>query len=211
MNARTPQLDKFNQPDFIARLQAGDEAAYQDVVDELAAWCAVYINRKFNINAEDAKDIVQDIVMTVYRKIKSYDPSKGKFTQWVFQVLRNQCLDWLRKRKMERLTFSELLAMESTIQDEVIILRDDLSPLEKLPRKVRAAILKLPGRYQQLVGLMLLNASEDYIMGIMQIKVTQYFSQFQIPCFVKITDGISAIKVKEANYGKETQTSSQSF
>jgi RNA polymerase sigma-70 factor (ECF subfamily) len=170
LNKRKPRLDKFEQPDFIARLRAGDEMAYQNLVDELATWLAVYINRKFSINVEEAKDIVQDTIMTVYRKIKSYDPAKGKFIQWVFRVLRNQCLDWLRKRKRERLTFRELLAPDLTIQDEVKSFRDDLSPLEKLPREVRAAILRLPGRYQQFVGLMLLGASEDYIMAIMQIK-----------------------------------------
>jgi len=170
LNTRKPRLNNFEQPDFIASLRAGDELAYQNLVDELATWLAVYVNRKFSINAEEAKDIVQDTVMTVYRKIKSYDPAKGKFIQWVFRVLRNQCLDWLRKRKRERLTFRELLVPDLTIQNEVKIFRDDLSPLEKLPREVRAAILRLPGRYQQFVGLMLLEASEDYIMGIMQIK-----------------------------------------
>jgi len=81
LNTRKPRLDKFEQPDFIARLRAGDETAYQEVVEELAVWFAVYTKRKFGINEEDAKDIVQDTVLTVYRKIKSYDPVKGKFIQ----------------------------------------------------------------------------------------------------------------------------------
>jgi len=115
LNTRKPRLDKFEQADFIARLRAGDETAYHEVVEELAVWFAVYINKKFSINVEEAKDIVQDTVITVYRKIKSYDPAKGKFIQWMFRVLRNQCLDWLRKRKRERLTFRELLATDLTI------------------------------------------------------------------------------------------------
>ncbi|MCI0696897.1 RNA polymerase sigma factor [candidate division KSB1 bacterium] len=194
MDTRIPSLDKLNQPDFIARLQAGDETAYQNVMEELATWFAVYIKRKFGITEEDAKDLVQDVIMNVYRKIKRFEPAKGKFTQWAFSILRNQCLDWLRKRKRERLTFRELLAADLSIQDEAKIFRDDLSPLEKLPREVRAAILRLPGRYQQFVGLMLLGASEDYTMGIMQIKTHSAFRSLKSRVLSKLRMEIQQLK-----------------
>jgi RNA polymerase sigma factor (sigma-70 family) len=175
LNTNTSRLDKFNQPDFIARLQAGDEIAYQDLVDEIATLFIFYAKRKFGINEEDAKDLVQDVVMNVYHKIELYEPGKGKFMQWVFRILRNRCLGWLRKRKKDRMTFRELLAIDLAIQEESKTFRDDLSPLEKLPIEVRRAILRLPGRYQQFIGLMLLNAPESYVMKIMQIKTHSTF------------------------------------
>lgn len=175
MNTRAPRLDKFNQPDYIARLQAGDEAAYQNLADEFATWFVIYAKRKYGINEEDAKDIVQDVIMNIYLKIELYEPAKSKFVQWVFRILRNRCLDWLRKRKKDRMTFRELLAIDLAIQEESKTFRDDLSPLEKLPIEVRRAILRLPGRYQQFIGLMLLNAPENYVMQIMQIKTHSSF------------------------------------
>jgi len=186
LNTRSPRLDKFNQPDFIAKLRAGDETAYHEVVEELAMWFAVYTKRKFGISEEDAKDIVQDAIMAVYLKIEFYQPARGKFVQWAFQILRNKCLDWLRKHKRERLTFRESLAKDLTIQDEGKTFRDNLSPLEKLPRAVREAILKLPGRYQQFIGLLLLDTPENYIMQIMQIKSLGTFRSLKSRVLVKL-------------------------
>jgi hypothetical protein len=56
--------------------------------------------------------------------------------------------------------------MDWAIASEGKDVHDDLSILERLPFQVQEAILRLPGRYQQFVGLMLLDASESYIMGI---------------------------------------------
>ena len=193
MKTRKLHLDKFEQPDFIASLRAGDDTAYHEVVEELAMWFAVYTKSKFGINEEDAKDIVQDTVLTVYGKIKSYDPAKGKFIQWVFRVLRNQCLDWLRKRKRERLTFRELLATDLNIPDKDKTSRDDLSPLEKLPLEVQETILRLPGRYQQFIGLMLLNASESYVMDIMQIKAHSTFRSLKSRILSKLRTEIQPL------------------
>jgi RNA polymerase sigma factor (sigma-70 family) len=175
LNTKTPRLDKFNQPDFIARLRAGDETAHREFTEELATRFALYVDRKFGIQAADAKDIVQDVMTNIYRQIKLYKPTKGKFVQWTFQILRNRCLDWLRKRTSERLVFKELSATDLSIQDESKISRDHLSPLEKLPFEVRRAILRLSDRYQQFIGLMLLGASENYIMQILQIKTRGTF------------------------------------
>lgn len=114
-------------------------------------------------------------MINIYRKLKLYEPIKGKLVQWAFQILRNRCLDWLRKRSNERLTFKELSATDLFIQDESKTTRDHLSPLEKLPFEVRQAILRLSDRYQQFIGLMLLGASENYIMQILQIKTRGTF------------------------------------
>lgn len=61
-------------------------------------------------------------------------------------------------------------AIDDWIEEDSASPKDNLSELEKLPSPVREAILRLPGRYQQFVGLRLLGAADDYIMQIMQIK-----------------------------------------
>jgi len=183
---RIPRLDKFNQQDFIARLRAKDEKAYRELDAELYTWFTVYSQRKFGITEQDAKDIVQDATMNIYHRMRHFDPKRGKFVHWAFRILHNRCLGWLRKRKNERLTFRELLATDEAVAKEGKDLHDDLSLLERLPFEVQKTILRLPGRYQQLVGLMLLGASESYIMGIMQIKTRSTFRSLKSRVLAKL-------------------------
>lgn len=74
-------------------------------------------------------------------------------------------------------TFKSLTVevVDTAAQEDSQTSRDNLSPLEKLPPEVREAILRLPGRYQQFIGLTLLNASESYVRDILQIKTASAY------------------------------------
>jgi RNA polymerase sigma-70 factor (ECF subfamily) len=50
-------------------------------------------------NGDDAADAVQDAMLTVLRKPRAYDPSKGELKPWFFRVVRNRALDLLRQRR----------------------------------------------------------------------------------------------------------------
>jgi RNA polymerase sigma-70 factor (ECF subfamily) len=49
-------------------------------------------------NREDAMDISQEAFVKAYRAIQRFDPERP-FYPWFLRILRNQCFDWLRKRK----------------------------------------------------------------------------------------------------------------
>ena len=50
-------------------------------------------------NADDAADAVQDAFATVLGSPDSYDAAKGPLRPWFMRVVRNRCLDILRRRK----------------------------------------------------------------------------------------------------------------
>ena len=60
--------------------------AVYDVVRDLAA----------------VEDLIQDIFMKTFRKIKLYDPTVGKFTVWLTTVARHEAINHLRRRKRSR-------------------------------------------------------------------------------------------------------------
>jgi len=49
-------------------------------------------------NREDAMDISQEAFVKAYRAIRRFDPDRP-FYPWFLRILRNQCFDWLRKRR----------------------------------------------------------------------------------------------------------------
>jgi len=50
-------------------------------------------------NPDDASDAVQDAFATVLGKPLAYDPDKGPLKPWFLRVVRNKCLDLLRRRR----------------------------------------------------------------------------------------------------------------
>jgi len=50
-------------------------------------------------NPDDASDAVQDAFATVLGKPRAYDADKGPLKPWFLRVVRNRCLDLLRRRR----------------------------------------------------------------------------------------------------------------
>ena len=44
-----------------------------------------------------ADDLVQDVMMTVWRKVDLYAPHKGAVSTWIFTIARNARIDWHRR------------------------------------------------------------------------------------------------------------------
>jgi RNA polymerase sigma-70 factor, ECF subfamily len=46
-----------------------------------------------------AEDLVQDVFVSVWRNAASYDPSKARFSTWVYRIARNRATDLARRRR----------------------------------------------------------------------------------------------------------------
>ena len=100
-------------------------------------------------NPDDAADAVQDALTTALAKPGRYDASKGHLKPWFLRVVRNRCIDLLRRRRPGDMGVDELvdlapnpeqalavtqrdralqraLASISTEQRQIIVLRDYL-------------------------------------------------------------------------------------
>ena len=49
-------------------------------------------------DAETANDILQDVFLNIWKKIESYDPSKGRLFTWMLNIARNAAIDKLRSK-----------------------------------------------------------------------------------------------------------------
>ncbi|WP_125153968.1 RNA polymerase sigma factor [Clostridium rectalis] len=66
-------------------------------------------------NKETAEDITQEVFITIYNKLYLYK-KQYKFSNWIFQIAKNKCIDYIRKYK--RVYESNIEDMNNMISKE---------------------------------------------------------------------------------------------
>jgi RNA polymerase sigma-70 factor, ECF subfamily len=95
----------------------------------------------------EAADAAQEAFEKIVVGIGKFDPERGSFRTWALTVARNACRDRLRRRGLERATFSDDEvegASGSNPEDHVANLREVANleqALSTLPEPMRAAIV----------------------------------------------------------------------
>jgi RNA polymerase sigma-70 factor (ECF subfamily) len=101
----------LSDEDLALALKAGDEAAF----DELVRRCQgrVYaVAYRITCNREDALDVTQETLLKAFRKIGSWQPTRG-FLPWLMRLTTNQSIDHLRRQRRHRHeTFDEAVGTE---------------------------------------------------------------------------------------------------
>ena len=55
--------------------------------------------RNITYDTESCEDIAQDVFLTAYIKLASFDPDRSNFSTWLFTIARNKSLNELKKKK----------------------------------------------------------------------------------------------------------------
>src|SRR6476469_2713196 len=85
---------------LIARLQAGDDTAVQELADR-------YRSRIFQLamrymkNREDAEEITQDVLFKVYRKVDAFR-GDAQLSSWIYRITFNAAMSRLRTARYQR-------------------------------------------------------------------------------------------------------------
>lgn len=81
-------------------LKAGDELAFDEIVSRCQG--RVYaIAYRITGNREDALDVTQETLLKAYRKIGTWQPTRG-FLPWLMRLTTNHSIDHLRRQKRHR-------------------------------------------------------------------------------------------------------------
>src|SRR5437588_13115226 len=85
---------------LLARLQAGDEQAVADLVNEYGS--KVYqLAFRYLRNKEDAEEITQDVLYKVYRKADTFR-GDAALSSWIYRITFNAAMSRLRTASYQR-------------------------------------------------------------------------------------------------------------
>jgi RNA polymerase sigma-70 factor (ECF subfamily) len=93
---------KIAQPEseLIERCIKGDQIAFGMLVEKMQTY-AFNLAFRILLNDEDAKDAVQDSFIKVWKNISGYQ-SSCLFSTWMYKIVVNTCLDYLKRNKNNR-------------------------------------------------------------------------------------------------------------
>src|SRR6188768_4401460 len=93
-------MDRTEDRQLIARLQAGDESAVQELAER-------YTPRIFQLamrhmkNREDAEEVTQDVLVKVYRKVGEFRGDSA-LSSWIYRITFNTAMSRLRNGRLAR-------------------------------------------------------------------------------------------------------------
>ena len=92
---------------------------------DASAWsefCTVYepviyrFAKRFHLQDADAREVSQEVLLTVSRKVESFDTlANGRFRGWLSKLARNAAVDLLRKRRERPTGGSDIFRLLSVV------------------------------------------------------------------------------------------------
>jgi RNA polymerase sigma-70 factor (ECF subfamily) len=86
-----------DEADLLARLRAGDDAAYEELVRTYSPRLLA-VARRIVGNDEEARDVIQDAFLNAFRSLRNFH-GDARLSTWLHRIVVNSALMKLRTRK----------------------------------------------------------------------------------------------------------------
>ena len=107
MNEASRPPDAAELATLVLRVAAGgDRAAFAALFGHFAPRVKAYLLR-LGTDAATAEDLMQDVMVTVWRRAVTYDPAQAGVGTWIFTIARNKRIDALRRERRPELDPSD--------------------------------------------------------------------------------------------------------
>jgi RNA polymerase sigma-70 factor (ECF subfamily) len=87
--------DELVDEEIVSRVQSGDRELFGMIVERYEKKLMRY-GTKFLSNSEDVQDLVQDVFVSVYQNIQSFNRSQ-RFSPWIYRIAHNAFVSGIRK------------------------------------------------------------------------------------------------------------------
>jgi RNA polymerase sigma-70 factor (ECF subfamily) len=150
-------------------VQNGDREAFGALVERYEAKLLRY-GKKFLSTHEDIQDMVQDIFISAYKNIKSFDP-KQKFSPWIYRIAHNAFVNGLRSKIRNPLLLFDLDTLVShPIYEDPAEKERELADMKKM---IDIGLEKIPDKYREALILYYLEElSYQEIADVLHIPIS---------------------------------------
>ena len=155
--------------DLLARTALSDQAAFEELY-RLSAPHLYAVALRILREPALAEDLLQEAFVNVWHHAGSYNAAKAKPQTWLTSIVRNRCLDHLRRRELDTVTMTR-------DDDETEMELDGMGPTpEELllsgadANSVRSCIEGLEGGQRQAIAL-------AFVQGLSHAELAEHLRQ----------------------------------
>ena len=135
--------DLNNDFELIKSFIDGDESAFNRLAvkyQEKIYWHA----RRMTGNHLDADEIVQEVLMVLYNKLKTFEFKSSLYT-WIYTITNTRSINYLKKKSLKSFFSLDEISNRKFEQKDVI---DDIESKQKI-EKIEKALQKIPVKQRE--------------------------------------------------------------
>jgi RNA polymerase sigma-70 factor (ECF subfamily) len=137
-----PQLDRLYERVLVVRCQAGDAAAFAELIQRYQPRLREFVRRMLGPDASDADDVLQDVWFDVFRSVGKLRDT-GAFASWLYRIARDRAYRVIRRRGLATRPIDEVELPDGTAETEFDAdeRRLVMASLDRLPHEQREVLL----------------------------------------------------------------------
>ncbi len=124
-----------------------DRGAFASLYQAYGPRLKAYLMRQ-GADEANAEELVQEVMLSVWRRADGYDPRLASVSTWLFTIARNKRIDFLRRVKRP-----EILADEPAFMPEPVDAVDAVYEAAEDGERLRRALQSLPPEQAELLKL----------------------------------------------------------
>ncbi|PWT74748.1 MAG: RNA polymerase subunit sigma-70 [Bacteroidetes bacterium] len=130
----TPET--YTEQELISALRERNNQAFTYLYDNYSG--ALYsIILQIVHNTDLADDILQEVFLNIWRKIETYDPSRGRLFTWMLNIARNASIDTLRSGSFQNSQKNQVIQENVHFKSQVTEINADNIGLKKILTKLK--------------------------------------------------------------------------
>ncbi len=158
VKSKTTNLSQRAQEDYelVQKAIQGDQKAYTILMERYRN-SIYHMMLKMVNNREDADDLTLEAFGKAFNKLPSYAP-RYAFSTWLFKIAINNCIDYIRKKRLNLLSIDDPIEANSDHDFSSNIRSGNLDPEEVFIREQRLKLMrnvlnKLSLKYRLMIEL----------------------------------------------------------
>lgn len=141
---------------LVKKAIGGDQMAYANLMNRYRDSIYFMLLKMVN-NREDADDLTIEAFGKAFKRLEQYTPNYA-FSTWLFKIASNNCIDFIRKKKMKLYSIDKGIFDEEGGEIQIDLKSNTRDPEEELVRQqkiklMRSVVEQLKPRYRELVDL----------------------------------------------------------
>lgn len=89
---------KITENNVVQQIQKKNEKTIPFIINQYGGLLTAIIKRHLNYHQQDYEECLDDVLLSIWNNIHSFDPTKNSFKQWIAAIAKYKAIDYQRRQ-----------------------------------------------------------------------------------------------------------------